>query len=67
MKVTPVSEMVTTPAFTAACTAAPDVRGVGVPLITTVEARFRVKLPPESRVPEIVSAVHEEVPDAALG
>ncbi len=59
--------MVTTPAFTAACTAAPDVNGVGVPLIMTTEARFRVTLPPESRVPEIVSEEHEELPTVTLG
>ena len=67
MKVTPVSKIVTTPASTAACTAVPEVRGVGVPLITTVEARFRVALPPENRVPETVSAVQEELPTVTLG
>ena len=67
MKVTPVSITETTPDETAASIADPEVRGVGVPLTTTVEARFRVPNPPENITPETVSEEQDELPIAALG
>ena len=67
MKVTPVSISVTTPADFAASTAASEVNGVSVPETMTVDARWRVEVPPRKDVPETVSDVQEEDPTLAVG
>ena len=67
MKVMPVSAMVTTPAETALFMAASDVSGVRVPWTKTLDARFKVPVPPLSNVPVMDSAAHDESPTVALG
>ncbi len=66
MKVTCVSIMVTIPAPSAASMAETEVKGVAVPLRTTLAAKFQVIEPPENNVPETARAVHELLPEVKL-